>query len=315
MSVNIQCSGRFKISIADEAYYLKNSEAKRTENILPILQGSKRCILLAGTPALARPKEIYNLLYIIRPDIFTNFKDFGQRYCAPKPNPWSRGMDYTGAANLKELHYILTNSVMIRRLKKDVLSELPTKIRQKVQIDTDNEYIVLIQQVLNGMKGSGSSAQQNTKLAVIIRNLLRAEWAQDEEHFEENALKIEREEGVRFPQFFECYRYTGLAKLNGIRKYVKDILQNDIKVLVFAHHTEIMDAIEEEVVLMKLKYIRIDGQVPTKKRYDLVKSFQEDEEVKVAILSLTAAGLGLTLTAASKVIFAEVRQNLFSFRY
>ncbi|RYE68140.1 MAG: hypothetical protein EOO81_09735, partial [Oxalobacteraceae bacterium] len=54
--------GKFNMAIADEAYYLKNSDAKRTEQIVPILQACKRVILLAGTPALARPKEIYNLL-------------------------------------------------------------------------------------------------------------------------------------------------------------------------------------------------------------------------------------------------------------
>jgi SWI/SNF-related matrix-associated actin-dependent regulator of chromatin subfamily A-like protein 1 len=52
--------------------------------LVPILQGSKRCILISGTPMLSRPVELYNLLNILRPDVFSKFSDYSQRYCAPK---------------------------------------------------------------------------------------------------------------------------------------------------------------------------------------------------------------------------------------
>ena len=78
--------------------------------------------MLTGTPALAKPKDLFNLLHIIRPDIFTNFRDFGFRYCDPKQSRFSRGLDYDGASNLRELHYLLKNYIMIRRLKREVLS-------------------------------------------------------------------------------------------------------------------------------------------------------------------------------------------------
>ena len=73
------------IAIADEAHYLKNPIAKRTMVIVPFLQRLKHVILLTGTPAFARPKEMFTLLSIIRPDIFTVFKPYGERYCDPKP--------------------------------------------------------------------------------------------------------------------------------------------------------------------------------------------------------------------------------------
>lgn len=81
-----------------------------------------RTILLTGTPALSKPRDLFNILNIIRPDIFNSFKEFGFRYCDPKFNRFSKGLDYDGATNLKELHFLLTNYIMIRRLKKDVLS-------------------------------------------------------------------------------------------------------------------------------------------------------------------------------------------------
>lgn len=82
----------FKAVIADEAHYLKNTGNKRSDNLMPYLSSRKRIILLTGTPALAKPREIYNLISIVRPDVFINFKEFGYRYCEPTVNPWSRGL-------------------------------------------------------------------------------------------------------------------------------------------------------------------------------------------------------------------------------
>jgi SWI/SNF-related matrix-associated actin-dependent regulator of chromatin subfamily A-like protein 1 len=105
----------FKICIADEAHYLKSRDAKRSKHLIPILTRAKRCILISGTPMLSRPVEIFNLLKILRPDIINNFADYASRYCNPKETPY--GMDYSGNSCTKELHYILSQSVMIRRLK------------------------------------------------------------------------------------------------------------------------------------------------------------------------------------------------------
>ena len=76
---------------------------------------------------LARPVELFNTLTMLRPDIFNDFDAFASRYCDPKMSQF--GMDYTGSSKTKELHYILSDKVMIRRLKTDVLSELPPKLR------------------------------------------------------------------------------------------------------------------------------------------------------------------------------------------
>lgn len=77
--------------------------------------------MLTGTPALAKPKELFNILSIVRPDVFQLFKGFGFRYCDPKKSRFTEGYDYDGCSNAGELHTILTKSIMIRRLKKEVL--------------------------------------------------------------------------------------------------------------------------------------------------------------------------------------------------
>ena len=76
---------------------------------------------------LARPVEVFNLLTILRPDIFGSFPAFSQRYCAPKQGRF--GMDYSGRSCTAELHYVLNRNLMVRRLKADVLHELPAKRR------------------------------------------------------------------------------------------------------------------------------------------------------------------------------------------
>jgi SWI/SNF-related matrix-associated actin-dependent regulator 1 of chromatin subfamily A len=109
----------FKIVIADEAHYLKSRDSLRSKNLVPILESCKRTILMSGTPVLARPMEIYNLMKILRPDICPKFSLFADRYCNPQVSRF--GMDYTGASCTLELHYVLSTTFMVRRLKKDVL--------------------------------------------------------------------------------------------------------------------------------------------------------------------------------------------------
>lgn len=130
-------SHAFKIFIADEAHYLKSRDSKRSKTMVPLMSDAKRVILVSGTPMINRPVEMFNLLKIIRPDIICNFTEFVQRYCDPKESPY--GMDYSGNNCIRELHFILGKSIMIRRLKQDVLSELPDKRRQKIEVETDKK--------------------------------------------------------------------------------------------------------------------------------------------------------------------------------
>jgi SWI/SNF-related matrix-associated actin-dependent regulator 1 of chromatin subfamily A len=88
---------RFKIAIADEAHYLKSRESKRSRAIVPILKSIGQVLLLTGTPMLGKPCEIYNLIKILRPDIFNQFVEFGVRYCDPKKSAF--GIDWSGSSN------------------------------------------------------------------------------------------------------------------------------------------------------------------------------------------------------------------------
>ena len=117
----------YKIIIVDEVHFLKSRESMRSKNLVPVLMKTKRILLLSGTPILARPNELYNLIRILRPDVYYSFKEFGLRYCNPRESYF--GIDWTGSGNMRELHLMLEKGLMIRRLKSEVLTELPAKRR------------------------------------------------------------------------------------------------------------------------------------------------------------------------------------------
>ena len=118
---------------------------------------------MTGTPLLAKPYEGYPLLYALRPDLFGYFKKFAYRYCDPQPTPF--GISWSGTSNTKELHWLLS-TLMVRRLKKDILNDLPPKRRQKVLIKTDPEIIQQIKEVRTAVKGRTATLESYTLTAV-----------------------------------------------------------------------------------------------------------------------------------------------------
>ena len=285
----------FKFIIADEAHYMKSPDAKRTKCLMPIIKRSKRVILITGTPILAKPVELYPLLTMLRPDLFHNFKEFGNRYCDPKRNFF--GMDWTGSSNPKELNYILRH-IMIRRLKKEVMNQLPPKKRQKVEIQTDPKVIKQIQAINLSSEKIIEKINElnNSQINPNLVNYINPEKPEDDN---ENLLNL----------FNKVYNLSAEAKISGVKEYIHYLIDNKCKFLIFAHHMKMLDGIEEEVKKLKVDYIRIDGKVKLEKRQEYVYKYQHDETCLVAILSITACYTGITLTAASTVVFSELHMT------
>ena len=105
------------------------------------------------------------------------------------------------------------------------------------------------------------------------------------------------------------YILSAEAKANGVKEYIRYLIDNRCKFLIFAHHKVMLDAIEDEVKKLKIDYIRIDGKIKVEKRQEFVNKFQKDETCLVAILSITACYTGITLTAASTVVFSELHMT------
>lgn len=279
-------AGRYNLIVVDESHYIKDASAKRTKAALPILKEARRCVLLTGTPALNRPKEIFTQLSALLPSAKIKMRDFGERYCAG-----NRFDKYGGAQNLDELHSLLRGSVMVRRLKADVLTQLPKKRRQQVFLMLDGPAKRELADLEKQLEAIKSAVSQS-----VARNIASG-----------GAVAVSGSRMDENRAIMEMYRRTAELKTKAVQDYVEMMLDGGQKFLVFAHHTVLLDAIEQVCSRRKTcKYIRIDGKTPSSERSKLVNSFQNEENVKVAILSIRAAGVGLTLTAASIVVFAEM---------
>lgn len=267
----------FKVVIVDESHYMKSRNATRSRILLPVVQKAKRAILLTGTPALGRPEELFMQIEALFPQKFGTWTDYARRYCNAHVRYFGKRpqWDCRGASNLNELHQLLSD-IMIRRLKTEVLTQLPPKIRQRIPFDLPSaaakELNSSFEEWEKLMRGPNSGATESI-MGLITR----------------------------------MFKQTAIAKAGAVRDYIKMMLQNDsLKFLVFAHHLSMLQACTEAVIESKTRYVRIDGSVPSSERIHLVNQFQKDPETRVAILSIQAAGQGLTFTAATHVVFAEL---------
>nr|XP_010982331.1 DNA annealing helicase and endonuclease ZRANB3 isoform X1 [Camelus dromedarius]XP_031307176.1 DNA annealing helicase and endonuclease ZRANB3 isoform X1 [Camelus dromedarius] len=267
----------FRVVIVDESHYMKSRNAARSRILLPLVQKAKRAILLTGTPALGRPEELFMQIEALFPQKFGAWTDYAKRYCNAHIRYFGKRAqwDCRGASNLNELHQRLSD-IMIRRLKSEVLTQLPPKIRQRIPFDLPSAAAKELNSSFEEwekLRRAPSSGGTETVVGLITR----------------------------------MFKQTAIAKAGAVKDYIKMMLQNDsLKFLVFAHHLSMLQACTEAVIENKTRYVRIDGSVPSSERVHLVNQFQKDPETRVAILSIQAAGQGLTFTAATHVVFAEL---------
>ncbi|XP_043710731.1 SWI/SNF-related matrix-associated actin-dependent regulator of chromatin subfamily A-like protein 1 isoform X2 [Telopea speciosissima] len=274
---DVLLASEFKVVIADESHFLKNAQAKRTTASLPILQKAQYAILLSGTPALSRPIELFKQLEALYPDVYKNVHEYGNRYC----KGGIFGI-YQGASNHEELHTLMKATVMIRRLKKDVLTELPVKRRQQVFLDLAEKDMKQINALFRELEG--------------VKNKIKRCKSKEEVE----SLKFSQKNLIN-----KIYTDSAEAKIPAVLDYLGTVIEAGCKFLIFAHHQPMIDSIFQ-FLLKKVGCIRIDGGTPASSRQTLVSDFQEKDDIKAAVLSIKAGGVGLTLTAASTVIFAEL---------
>ncbi|XP_070141222.1 SWI/SNF-related matrix-associated actin-dependent regulator of chromatin subfamily A-like protein 1 isoform X2 [Drosophila kikkawai] len=264
---------KYGFIIFDESHTLKNSKAKCTEVAKKLTDQAKRVVLLSGTPALSRPLELFTQLQLVDGK-FMNFLEFTTRYCDGKQSTF--GWDASGQSNLEELKVMLTLKYMLRRTKTEVLPQLADKNRETVVLDpalvwTNEETKDSLDAFSNELKTSKGRATEE----ILLR----------------------------------FYARTAEVKTRAVCAYVKTLLKEDKKFIIFAHHRVMMDAISDCLSQLKVHYIRIDGQTRSDLRADFVDTFQKKKTCKVALLSLKACNSGITLTAAEIIVFAELDWN------
>ncbi|PXF42984.1 SWI/SNF-related matrix-associated actin-dependent regulator of chromatin subfamily A-like protein 1 [Gracilariopsis chorda] len=270
----------FDIVLADECHVLRNVNSQRSRAALLLLQSAKKIILISGTPALSRPSELYTLLTALyhAPDApFISYNQFRERYCGGLDNCLTRSV-----TNADELHAIL-DLVMIRRTKSEVVHDLPPKRRRLVTVEL-----------------SSTSAKD---LKVLRNELDQIEEALQQDSEEKQQLLLRKQMLTS-----KLFHRTAWFKLPGIITRLTQLFRDSgrPKLLVFAQHLVILDAVERLARREQVSWVRIDGKTNHKERGKLVHDFQKDEHIRVALLSLAVAGTGLTLTAADIVFFSEL---------
>ena len=295
------------ILIVDEAHYLKNPKAQRTKQVFgdwryktkewkidPIK--AKRRLLLTGTPIVNRPIELWGLANYLDPQAFGNFFRYAKRYANAHQTRW--GWDFRGADNLGELQGKLRTSFLVRRLKKDVLKDLPAKRRQVIELPANGaSKLVAAEQA--------AWADQEERLTALKLAVELSKISEDPGDYEKAVAALSEGALIAFSQISTCRHETALAKVSYVVDHVADAAEEG-KVIVFAHHVDVVAQIVEGLEERGIKTVSLTGKDPMDARQAAVDSFQDDADVKVFVGNIKAAGVGITLTAASHVVFAEL---------
>lgn len=257
--------------VIDEVHYLKANGSKRTKAILNTKNFSKFKFIigLTGTPMPNRPMEVYSILKAFC-HVAINFCDkhtFGMRFCNARRDQFGR-WDYSGHSNLEELNRILRGYVMLRREKENVLKQLKGKTINIVQFDMDATV---------------------EKLDAYIRP------------FAEEIVK-RAQHGAGLDGVATHRRLIAEKKAPIVAEYVRLILSSTEKVVVFAYHTEVIAQLR--ALLREFGVAVVTGGMTAKQKSDQVDAFVHGKS-RVFLGNIIAAGVGIDLVNASRMIFAE----------
>jgi SWI/SNF-related matrix-associated actin-dependent regulator 1 of chromatin subfamily A len=297
-------SRSWDVLICDEAHVLKNGKAQRTKIVLGhkpkgedavqgLIHRATRRLILTGTPILNRPVEAYGLLNSLCPGQFGTFFGYAKRYCAAQHNGF--GWDFSGASNLDELQEKMRALCMVRRLKKDVLKELPDRVRQLVVLPSEG-----CEKAIRAEREAW--AKQEGRLADLRDEIDLAHASGDDASYKAAVAALQKAHAVAFSEISRVRHETALAKVPAVIEHVRNALESTDKLIVFAHHHDVEDLLMEAFGDMA---VLVTGETPFEKKDQNVQKFQGDPACRVFVGGIKAAGVAITLTAASTVIFAE----------
>lgn len=272
--------------IADEAHYIKNPKAKRTRAAESIIEQGNRVLFLTGTPIMNRPIELYPMLRMLEVEI--QWMYYAKRFCNAVRTRY--GWDTSGASNLDELQDLLRSKVMIRRLKKDVLTDLPDKTYQFIPLSPDHFEDIL-------RKEADYRADYEEPIR-HLRERLRASHRQGVK-VNEYATQLRNVQNEARSCLFRLMHETALAKAPYAIEHIKELLENG-PLVVFAHHKDVIELICKEFS----NHVRVTGEDSTESRQKAVDLFQAGK-VDLFVGSIKACSTGITLTRASTVLFVE----------
>ncbi|MDD2375970.1 MAG: SNF2 helicase associated domain-containing protein [Clostridia bacterium] len=276
----------FKYVIADEAQYIKNSNTKNA-TALKSINASTR-FALTGTPIENSLAELWSIFDYIMPGYLFSYSKFKKNYEIP--------IVRDNNADAMKKFKMLIEPFVLRRLKKDVLTELPDK-------------------TISLLNNEMSEEQNKIYLSYLMNAKKEMQTEINTNGFEKSQIKILallmrlRQICCHPSLFIENYKGDS-SKLNQCIEIIKDALQSDHKILLFSQFTSMFEIIEKELNKEKIKYFKLTGGTKVEERIQLVDEFNMNKDIKVFLISLKAGGIGLNLTGADMVIHYDPWWNL-----
>ena len=276
----------FRYIVADEAQYIKNNNTQNSKAIKRIKANTKYA--LTGTPIENSLSELWSIFDYIMPGYLFTYKKFKKNYEIPIAREHDEEI-------LKKLKMIIEPFVL-RRTKKEVLKELPDKttivLNNEMQEEQEKIYLSYLAQA---------------------RDELREEI--EDKGFEQSRIKIlalltRLRQICCHPSLFISNYKEGSGKLNQCIELVKDAVQSGHKILLFSGYTSMFEIIEQSLKKEGINYLKLTGKTSVKDRFELIEQFNNDNNVKVFLISLKAGGTGINLTSADMVIHYDPWWNL-----
>ena len=270
----------FNCCILDEAQYIKNANSLNARAAKQI-QAKKR-FALTGTPMENALSELWSIFDFILPGYFSNYHHFHQKY----EIPIRRDED-------QETQQLLANQIkpfILRRMKQEVLDELPEKTETKITVEM-------------------TPRQKNVYQALLLEAKQLLDQKINQDGFEKSKLLMLnlmtrlRQVCCHPKLYLESYDGES-GKLNTLLELIKEAIQSHHKILVFSQFTSMLALIKEALELNEITYSYLDGQTPVANRTELVQQFNQGE-TPVFLISLKAGGTGLNLTGADMVIHVD----------
>ena len=276
----------FRFAVADEAQYLKNSNTQNAIAIKKIKAESR--FALTGTPIENSLAELWSIFDFIMPGYLFTYKKFKNMYEAPIV----KDQDESATEKLK----LLIQPFVLRRTKQEVLTELPDKtvtvLNNEMNEEQNKIYLTYLAQ-----------AKQEVMEVIDANNI-------DKSQIKILSLLTRLRQICCHPKLF-IDNYNGdSSKLNQCMEIVEDAINAGHRILLFSTYTSMLKIIEEDLKIRNIKYLKLTGETKVTERVDLVNNFNEDNNIKVFLISLKAGGTGLNLTGADMVIHYDPWWNL-----
>lgn len=275
----------FSIFIIDEAQNIKNPTTGITKAVKSVK--AKTRIALTGTPIENSLSELWSIFDFIMPGFFGSMREFNNKY----------GIKEIESDDDKHKLNDLNRQIspfILRRKKKDVVSDLPDKIENNIYIDlTDTQkelYVALVEktrQEMDELIGSEGFSKARFKILELLTRL--------------------RQMCIDPSIIYDNYK-GGSAKIDESIKVIKEVIDNDHKILLFSSFRTALNIVEKRLKKENISYYLIDGSVSSKKRMELVEKFNNDD-TKIFLIMLKAGGTGLNLTGADVVIHLDLWWN------